>query len=122
MAYEWRQNTPTRNTKYWCGNGAIPILERGLIDDVWHRTFRNTQKKTNFDCISNRHILRPTMFGNMHRAHLGYTIVFTLIGSTTILPAAWHRATLSPSVQGKNSDRRYLKIWNWEYLDLHGGK
>ena len=35
MAYEWRQDTPTRNTKkYWCGNGVTPILEIELIHDV----------------------------------------------------------------------------------------
>jgi hypothetical protein len=48
---------------------------------VWHHTFRDTQKTTNFNSISNRKILRPTMCVNMQRTHLGYTIVFTLIGS-----------------------------------------
>jgi hypothetical protein len=52
-----------------------------MCDTIYFGTCRKQQ-------ISNRQILRTTMFVNMPRTHLGYTTVFTLIGSITILPAA----------------------------------
>jgi len=52
MAYEWRQATPTRNTKYWCGNGVIPILETELMDDVTPHISEHAEKKKKILIVS----------------------------------------------------------------------